>query len=439
MAWDAFHKNLAMKAVATVESNMRYDVIYYADAITIGIIQWYGGRAVELLNRMRGIPEFGQLPQRLRDALVAHPDPSRDWNWWTTFYLTRDEGDAIKKVMVTANAKKIQNAEAIKELQSYYEPYKRLGFDPERNTENFCLFCVCYHQHPAGARAVWRNVSQTSSLDHIFSAIMQHRWLRGFRSRYEKAVAIIKSRNISGLPPGLAVGDNGVPVDGVAGEDLPGNVGDDGFISGLTTFNHAKMVGNSIHVVGSFGTVVFYPTGGNYFVPKNRQYQALSPDNPVPGAGAWDGRDPGGKRAELVNWVRSRIGKYRYSQGPGRDNPDVSGVTDCSALMYRAYLDVAGIQIGFSTHTQYNQGTHVFSSLLPRQPIPLGLLAPGDLIYFDWVSNGSTWYYDHVEMYVGDGKTIGHGGRPFMGPVEKSLESQSRIALRVRVNRHING
>ena len=35
----------------------------------------------------------------------------------------------------------------------------------------------------------------------------------------------------------------------------------------------------------------------------------------------------------------------------------------------------------------------------------------------------------HVEMYIGDGKVIGHGGVPYMGPTIKNLQE---VALRQR-------
>lgn len=56
--WDADAKKLAIKAIATVESNLRYDAINYNDPITVGISQWYGTRAAHLLMQIRTTPAW---------------------------------------------------------------------------------------------------------------------------------------------------------------------------------------------------------------------------------------------------------------------------------------------------------------------------------------------------------------------------------------------
>ena len=58
MAWDEAAKKLAIKVIGTVESNLKYDAIYYVDPITVGIMQWYGTRAANLLVQMKATPAW---------------------------------------------------------------------------------------------------------------------------------------------------------------------------------------------------------------------------------------------------------------------------------------------------------------------------------------------------------------------------------------------
>lgn len=44
MTYDLEAQKLAVKAIGTVESNLKYDSINYNDPITVGVIQWYSTR-----------------------------------------------------------------------------------------------------------------------------------------------------------------------------------------------------------------------------------------------------------------------------------------------------------------------------------------------------------------------------------------------------------
>ena len=137
----------------------------------------------------------------------------------------------------------------------------------------------------------------------------------------------------------------------------------------------------------------------------------------------------------LAQWMLDRQGKYYYTQDMTiRSNPDSSGGTDCSALLQYAYRTVAGIEIGSWTGSQQHYGREVVSRN-DTYDSALRKLAVGDLVFFDWdgyqIDN-----FDHVEMYIGDGKTIGHGG-PGIGPSVKTLSSQWRAAHTITARRYI--
>ena len=115
-----------------------------------------------------------------------------------------------------------------------------------------------------------------------------------------------------------------------------------------------------------------------------------------------------------VNYMASRVGRLAYSQLGDRLNPDQTGHTDCSGLVYADLRDVSGIILGTYTDTQAVQGSEVFGTSLNSVSEALQLLQPGDRIYFQWTSHSGGPWWDHVEMYAGGGQTVGHGGDPYI-------------------------
>ena len=140
----------------------------------------------------------------------------------------------------------------------------------------------------------------------------------------------------------------------------------------------------------------------------------------------------------LTQWMKDRIGRYKYSMMPGRLSPDSSPLgTDCSALLRFCYQQVIGpsFEIGTWTGAQQRYGRQVFGTEQHDFTGALTLLQPGDLVFFDW-DGADVANYDHVEMYLGDGQTIGHGG-PGNGPTIKSLRQQWNWAHSIAARRYI--
>lgn len=137
----------------------------------------------------------------------------------------------------------------------------------------------------------------------------------------------------------------------------------------------------------------------------------------------------------LVQWMLDRQGRYAYSQGPTRLDPEAQMMTDCSALCRYAYLQVAGIEVGTWTGNQQDRGRIVVGLDVQTAAEAEQRLQRGDLVFFDW-DGINVGYFDHVEMYIGNGQTIGHGG-PGNGPVVKSLAQQWEWAHSVVARRYL--
>ena len=170
--------------------------------------------------------------------------------------------------------------------------------------------------------------------------------------------------------------------------------------------------------------------GSEFYMPPT---PPVAPPPPTPPPTPYD------TQALLVNWMLAHIGRYSYSQASPRLIPDVTGHTDCSGCVWYCYKMVTGSESAIPlisgntyTGTQITQGTYITGGAKTWNE---SLMRLGDLVFFDWASNGITPTYDHVEMYIGNNQTCGHGGG--MGPKVKSLSYNANFAARVMVRRYI--
>lgn len=126
------------------------------------------------------------------------------------------------------------------------------------------------------------------------------------------------------------------------------------------------------------------------------------------GGGLLNG-DPAGVCELYASWE----GKFAYSQEDGRLDPVNSGYGDCSSTIWAAYNQAAGIDVGTWTGDMAGKGTEIASG---SGEIPLDKMAPADLVLM--CHYGYDPSFDHVELYMGDNKLMGHGG-PGNGPTWK--------------------
>jgi len=423
MPYDSEAQKLAIKAIGTVESGLNYRSINYNDPITVGFMQWFGTRAAGLLGRIRAENpgSWVGVPASLTTALDTYPASD---GYWPDRYLSREEGEPLRDVLNQNKA--IQNGQAITDMEAYKVSAIRAGMNPDTNTDAVIFFFSMYHQSPRRALGVVASAGPNSSLDRLLAVCLNEPVLGQYRTRYTTVASIIRSGDTSGI------GD--VPDDPTDDGELPG--GDTGG-TGLTppggTVRYVSQVGDSLHIKFADGhTLTAVPNGRGYWIPsKDGTLGAPVPsvpdaENPNPGAPASELQN------KLVEFVTSRIGRYAYSQGPSRLTPEANMYTDCSALMYYTFQSVMGKNIGTYTGNQWDKGTLVAKG---SNTVDESLLQPGDLIFYNWTGGRST--VDHVEMYIGNAKTCGHGG-PMNGPITKDLAGGISRALDYVVRRHAN-
>lgn len=137
----------------------------------------------------------------------------------------------------------------------------------------------------------------------------------------------------------------------------------------------------------------------------------------------------------LVNEMASWENKLSYSM-EGPRNPE-KGSADCSSTVNYVYKKITGKTVGDYTGAMMdNSNTETVdegdgsSSSKPDK----SKLQPGDILLFwrQWAKDaGRNPAVGHVEMYMGDGKQMGHGG-PGNGPVFKELQGNFLRARRLK-------
>lgn len=414
MAWTAEDKNMAVNVIAKVEGGGAWDAINYNDPITIGLMQWYGSRAAKLLLAIKDDhpTEYATIDSDIRASIASHGASS----WWTTRYLTRAEGNTIKPVLRASHD--TQGAMVGSDVEDYKAAAGRIGLDVDSNTDTAIYFMVMYHQSPQRAINLMKIVGMNSSLDRVHAASLNESTFGRYKTRYNDAYNYIKS----GVSPEI-IDLNDDDFEGGDGGDAPG------FHPSKTGISHIEVVGDQLLVHHVDGDKVFaVPTGGNNFILPETSTGAEVPDA-TPGDGESDDDytpdpDASTTQQKLVDFMVSKIGKYGYSQGPGRLTPDKTGVADCSSIIRYAYLTVTGKDVGTYTDAQVTNGNTRVIETGGGGNIPTKM-EPGDLLIMARGNEAPGRFASHVEMYMGNGKTIGHGG-PMKGPIIKDMDAVLR-------------
>lgn len=367
----------------------------------------------------------------INTALDQHNDSD---NWWTDRFLTRAEGESLKP-MLSAN-KLIQNAQAIEDMESYKNSAVSLGIDPDGNTKMMLLFFTALHQSPARARRLIATIGPASSFDRLHEALLNEDVFGRYKTRYNTAYTIINNMDSEGVDTGTPPVPVPDPGGDVSTDPEVTNPGDSASPSGVGLVTQQ---GDNLHIQTKDGTVVGVGLPGGSWAafgtaPGTTEPTPLPPEpNPTdpppvdPGSGG-AGDDV---RAALAKFVTDRIGKYAYSQGGTRMEPDRNNYTDCSGLVRYAYQKVTGVEIGTYTVAQLEHGTEVLSG---SGAIDESKLLLGDLVLYNW--RGGRDSVDHVEMYVGNSQVCGHGG-PGNGPTMKTLQGPAGNAINWYVRRYV--
>lgn len=390
----------AMYVIGEVESNWNWTAVNYNDPITIGMMQWYGTRAAQLLNRVRNEQPtaYGQLAASLRADIESHSETD---GWWTSRYLTREEGNSIITVFQEEANHSIQENQAIADFEGYIATLEEWGLS-QTYPKPLIFAMSMYHQNPSYAGQVVGTAGGTADLDRMYTVCMNHPVFGQYSNRYTTVYNRLSAWDGESAPPDF--GQSGNPDTTPGGDG--GGIGED-----PSKLTYIIQRGNCLYLYGrdnySRG-IMFAPCGGQRW---KCMYNA---DGTSIGGGNEGGGSETGSEAQqaVCELFRSWENRFYYSQGAGRLDPIASGYGDCSSTIWFAYQQVAGIDVGTWTGAMAGLGTSIATGY-SGDNLPIDRMQPADLVLIMW----SVWNpsFDHVELYMGNNELWGHGG-PDNGP-----------------------
>lgn len=169
--------------------------------ITVGIMQWYGGRAHNLLRyicRTNKTESVTILSTDLYNECLS----KNDWvNQGRIFSET--ELNAIRKMLGKSWAKECQKEQLKKDIEGYIEIAKKHKLT---NSKLIAYFCNLYHQNPANAVKVaeslikaYSSAKETNSandaIDKMYTLSMQYSGFFSTQSRHQECYQKCKNMN----------------------------------------------------------------------------------------------------------------------------------------------------------------------------------------------------------------------------------------------------
>lgn len=400
----------AMYVIGEVESHWNWNSITTtSDAITIGMMQWYGLRAARLIERCAeadpaGYAVFKAAAPRLAEAVEA----DHDWEWWTHFFMLQSEKEAWKTWAENDAVHVAQQQQWYDDFDSYLDTLEASGFSLDRPKQLIYAMSM-YHQGPQLCLDVIATCSGNATLANIHATCLNSP-LGDYSGRYNTVFSRLYNWDGVSAPPDFGqIDDSMIPTQPTSGafvtnpnspvsrvEMRNGELliwGLEGFPQGLLCVKAAPL----IWIPGS-GTV-------GYSTNDNEQ---------------WNQGDMTGSEAQLavVALYKSWENLFNYSMNTqGRLTPFDSGYSDCSASIWYAYKQVTGINVGEATSIMCDRGELIAEGHYSDN-LPVSIMQPADLVLVNWASNYYNPKFDHVELYTGNNELWGHGGPywPDIGP-----------------------
>lgn len=405
MGWTTEQKQFAFYCLAKVETNCNYGGANKSDAITLGILQWYGVRAYRLLAKMK--TEAADAFAKLSSRLQGFGNGSESAHNWTTVYLTNEDATSWVEAAKLDSCKKVQEETGYTDIDGYISTFNGMGGD-ETNVKTYIMWMSAWHQGPAYAKRCMQSVGINASLANAHSAIMSNRVLGIYKNRYNTVYNLLKDWDGKSAPP-----DFGQSSDTGTGNDPSQDIEDSSLksqvayieVSGDSLIIHGKVTSSQKLICYNTGKGIWIPKGGT--VASNPGSGSASSGN-VPAASKDDPKDfPAMRQLWYDN-----ASKWSYGQGPGRLSPTSSGYSDCSACIYWAANKATNNKyswIGTWTGAMQKNCHTVLSGTSADLTIPLDKLRPGDIILMDYGGDGTS---DHVDWYMGNGLVWGAGSSP---------------------------
>lgn len=384
MAWTDEQLYYALYVIGAVESDWDYGATNQTDAITVGIAQWYGGRAAALIERLRSaVPEsYAVLSQRIRDAIEAESTN------WTRFYLLLDDAQSWRAASEVEGNHELQEQQFMDDMSGYLDTLAYWGVNTD-NVKSTIFYVSMYHQSPQGCLSVVQAYGGDRDIDTLYAAAMNSPTFGLYKNRYGEVRDLLKKWDGTSAPPDF--GQEG----GVTPEE-PGGSGE----TVESAVSYLQLVGNDIIVYGGKSTtdrLLCHNTGRDIWLPVGGTLPTDPGTTPPPSGG-----DPEDFPAMRALWEQHER-QFHYGNGAGRLSPTTSGYTDCSAGIWWAANAATNNKydwLGTRSYEMVETCPTVFDVDFTK-PLDLSRLKPGDIIAMSY--SGLGYSGGHVDWYWGDG------------------------------------
>lgn len=408
MALSDAQKKFCFYVIATVETGCNWGGVNQHDPITLGITQWYGQNAWRLMDALRteAAESYAKLSDRLRALCEGG---AQTWGYWNGIYLTDNDAQSFVNSAQDEDNHRVQEQLFYSDLFDDNGNYARIqGWGIDDDPKRGIFYLAMYHQTPAVAGNCAAQLGN-ASIESLRDWCLATRPFASYPNRYSKIYELLSGWDGVSDPPdfgqtGTVVPGGDDPTPGINASDLQSQI------------SYIQIVGNQLCVFGKMdrtNKLLCRPTGKGIWIPcggSNIQNPAGGSSDPsggtVPPASA---DDPADFPAMRQLWIDNE-NKWSYGQGGGRLNPEVSGYSDCSAMIYWAQHKATNGKydwIGTYGGAMDANCTHVYTCPSGDWSLPLDQLRPGDIISFNYKAGGG-----HVEWYFGNGVLWGAGMAP---------------------------
>lgn len=395
----------AMYVIGRVESNHNWAAVNRNDPITLGMLQWYGQRAANLISACAEADPDGYATfKSAAPKLAAAVEAGHEWGWWTSYYVTDAEAQAWAAWAERDGNHKAQQETWYSDYAGYVQTLSRWGLSEDR-PQVLIYAMSMYHQSPAQCGKVIASCGGMATLATMHATCLNDGVLGLYKNRYNTVYQLLSAWDGESAPPDFGqvdaptTGSDSTPIERPS-----------------APISYVMQRDGLVYVMGIDGYpqgVVCYKSGPNIWTPGLDS--AGGAENPGTSTGGGDATGTDATE-QIVQWMLDHVGAFAYSQGAGRLDPIASGYTDCSALCWYVYHIITGVDVGTWTGAMVGKGTVIDEG--DGRSYPEGL-READLILFAWDNYNAS--FDHVEMYIGNGQLCGHGG-PNAGPTVKDAK-----------------
>ena len=436
--------------IAQVESGGSYTAVAANDkgTMSLGRYQFRGSRCQDLMRKIinaltaNGVYTVSDIANMLGQRLFAYFDIADSD---ATFVPGENQIAAMQTLLGSDEGIIQQDIKMTTDCQGYYDNYLK-GYGlvlPDQEDIVIYLSSAIHNYGNGGSKspvneAIKKAKSNTGkaanklTLDDIHTAMISTNYgSERADSRFNKHYAYLKNSQPLGTGntkcDELGVSETMLQVAQNSAEEIAGAEGNYMNYSGSSTSNADNLLtqlGQVItdvmtYIYGDSLMSIFGDTSGNSVGLINGGSTGGSLGNVIYGN---VGKASNGQQA-LVNWMKSVEGQLAYSCEDPYQDPD-RGVASCASTVgwaYRKALGVTGMSAGANTQMRnlpnYGAGFGYVYNREQNGAFNVNnadqVLQPGDVLYYKTpggVEKGLKYGVGHVEMYMGDGKRIGHGG-----------------------------